>query len=85
MTGIKSYFGGVVIADPELLGGVPVFAGTRVPVEILFQYLPDMNGIEVFLDEFPSVSPAQVQELLAQLEQVFQAGRLENFHASIAG
>jgi len=45
--------------DPEILGGTPVFVGTRVPVKILFDYLEAGDSLEVFLDEFPSVTRAQ--------------------------
>ena len=49
----------VVHRDPEILGGTPVFAGTRVPIKILFDYLEAGDSLEVFLDEFPSVTRAQ--------------------------
>ena len=49
----------VVHRDPEILGGTPVFVGTRVPVKILFDYLEAGDSIEVFLDEFPSVGREQ--------------------------
>lgn len=49
----------VVHRDPEILGGTPVFVGTRVPVKILFDYLEAGDSLEVFLDEFPSVSREQ--------------------------
>src|SRR6267143_968116 len=49
----------VVHRDPEILGGTPVFVGTRVPVKILFDYLEAGDSLEVFLDEFPSVTRAQ--------------------------
>ena len=45
-----------VIADPELLGGTPVFVGTRVPVRILFEHLEAGDSLDVFLSDFPSVS-----------------------------
>jgi uncharacterized protein (DUF433 family) len=41
-----------------------VFAGTRVPVEFLFQFLEDDQTLETFLDHFPTVTRAQVQEVL---------------------
>ena len=41
---------------PELLSGTPVFAGTRVPVKTLFDHLEAGDPLEVFLDDFPSVS-----------------------------
>jgi uncharacterized protein (DUF433 family) len=45
-----------VVVDPELLGGTPVFAGTRVPVRILFEHLEAGDSLDVFLKDFPSVS-----------------------------
>ena len=45
----------VVHRDPEILGGTPVFVGTRVPVRILFEYLEAGHSLDVFLDQFPSV------------------------------
>jgi uncharacterized protein (DUF433 family) len=49
----------VVHRDPEILGGTPVFIGTRVPVKILFDYLEAGDSLDVFLDEFPSVGREQ--------------------------
>ena len=49
----------IVHRDPEILGGTPVFVGTRVPVKILFDYLEAGDSLEVFLDEFPSVTREQ--------------------------
>lgn len=45
-----------VMSDPEILGGSPVFVGTRVPVRILFEHLEAGDSLEVFLEDFPSVS-----------------------------
>jgi uncharacterized protein (DUF433 family) len=45
-----------VVTDPEILGGTPVFAGTRVPVRILFEHLEAGDSLDVFLSDFPSVS-----------------------------
>ena len=45
-----------IISDPEILGGTPVFIGTRVPVRILFEHLEAGDPLEVFLEDFPSVS-----------------------------
>ena len=44
-----------VISDPEILGGTPVFIGTRVPVRIIFEHLEAGDSLEVFLEDFPSV------------------------------
>ena len=49
----------VVHSDPEILGGTPVFVGTRVPVRILFEYLEAGDSMAAFLDAFPSVKHEQ--------------------------
>lgn len=51
---------GVVHSDPDIMGGTPVFAGTRVPLQNLIDYLEGGESIEDFLDGFPSVQRAQV-------------------------
>lgn len=45
-----------IVSDPEILGGTPVFVGTRVPVRVLFEHLEAGDPLEVFLEDFPSVS-----------------------------
>ena len=52
--------------DPEVLGGEPVFAGTRVPVKSLFDHLEAGDSIEEFLEGFPSVQREQVIALLEE-------------------
>lgn len=49
----------VVRSDPDVLGGTPVFAGTRVPVKNLVHYLAAGDSLERFLDHFPSVTREQ--------------------------
>ena len=49
----------VVQCDPEVLGGTPVFVGTRVPIKNLVDYLAAGDSLERFLDHFPSVTRAQ--------------------------
>jgi uncharacterized protein (DUF433 family) len=49
----------VVHSDPEILGGTPVFVGTRVPVQSLFDYLEAGDTLDEFLRQFPSVSREQ--------------------------
>jgi uncharacterized protein (DUF433 family) len=56
----------VVIRDPEILGGTPVFRGTRVPLQALFDHIEGGETLEEFLDGFPSVSREQA---IAALEQ----------------
>jgi len=50
--------------DPEILGGTPVFEGTRVPIRILFEHLEAGDSLDVFLDDFPSVTREQATGLL---------------------
>jgi uncharacterized protein (DUF433 family) len=52
----------VVHSDPEILGGTPVFVGTRVPVKSLLDYLEAGHPLDEFLDDFPSVSREQAVE-----------------------
>jgi uncharacterized protein (DUF433 family) len=54
----------IFVADPDILGGVPVFTGTRVPVRSLLELLAEGGTIEEFLDEHPSVSREQAKALL---------------------
>jgi uncharacterized protein (DUF433 family) len=49
----------IISRDPDVMNGALVFAGTRVPVEILVQHLAAGDGLDKFLDDFPSVSRAQ--------------------------
>jgi uncharacterized protein (DUF433 family) len=46
----------LVTVDPDIHSGTPVFAGTRVPVKTLFDYLEASDSLDAFLDSFPSVS-----------------------------
>lgn len=57
---------GMITRDPEILGGEPVFAGTRVPVRSLFDHLEAGDSIGDFLEGFPSVKREQVLALLEE-------------------
>ncbi len=46
----------IITVNPEILGGTPVFKGTRVPVKALFDYLADNLPLDYFLESFPTVS-----------------------------
>lgn len=60
----------VVHSDPEIMGGTPVFVGTRVPFETLLDYLEAGDPLQEFLEDFPSVSREQA---IAALEQAKDA------------
>jgi uncharacterized protein (DUF433 family) len=56
----------LITVDPEVHSGTPVFAGTRVPVKTLFDHLEAGDPLEVFLDDFPSVTRAQAVAVLEE-------------------
>jgi uncharacterized protein (DUF433 family) len=56
----------VIHSDPEILGGTPVFVGTRVPLKNLIDYLRGGHSVDEFLDDFPSVSHEQVVSVLVE-------------------
>ena len=60
---------GVVHSDPEILGGTPVFVGTRVPVQSLVDHLEAGESIDDFLEGFPGVKREQVLAVLDELRK----------------
>lgn len=60
----------LITRNPNILGGTPVFAGTRVPVDTLFDYLEAGDSLDRFLDHFPSVERAQAVAVLELLKEV---------------
>jgi len=59
----------VISRSPDVMGGTPVFAGTRVPVQTLLDYLEAGDSIDDFLGGFPSVSRDQVINFLEQAKE----------------
>ena len=57
-------FFGLIWANPERVSGTPCFAGTRVPVKIMFEYLEAGEPLDVFLGQFPSVTKAKAVAVL---------------------
>jgi uncharacterized protein (DUF433 family) len=58
----------LITVDPDVLGGTPVFKGTRVPVKTLFDYLEDNYSLDEFLECFPSVTREMVCRVLERSE-----------------
>lgn len=54
----------LIVQDKDILGGIPVFAGTRVPVQTLLDYLEGGHPLDEFLDHFPTVKREQAQQVL---------------------
>jgi uncharacterized protein (DUF433 family) len=67
---IKTVATGAVHSDPEILGGTPVFRGTRVPFKTLMNYLESGHSLGDFLSGFPSVTRKQVLAALNEAKGV---------------
>ena len=64
----------VLSRDPEILGGAPVFTGTRVPVQNLIDYLASGQPLDAFLTDFPSVTREQAMKALRLAQEALVAG-----------
>lgn len=62
----------------DILGGTPVFAGTRVPVQTLFDYLEEGDSLDEFLDDFPAVSREHAIKVLEKMKETFLAQEYES-------
>jgi len=66
-------FESIVRSDPDILGGTPVFHGTRVPLRNLIDYLERGHSLDDFLDDFPSVSRKQAVDALEAAHDVLSS------------
>lgn len=62
----------------DILGGTPVFAGTRVPVQTLFDYLEEGETLDEFLDDFPAVSREHAVKVLERMKETLLAQEYES-------
>jgi uncharacterized protein (DUF433 family) len=62
----------------DILGGTPVFAGTRVPVQTMFDYLEEGETLDEFLDDFPAVSREHAIKVLEKMKETFLAQEYES-------
>ena len=62
----------IIHIDPEILGGTPVFYGTRVPIKNLFDYLESGESIDYFLDDFEGVQRHQVIKVLEMSQKLIE-------------
>lgn len=62
----------------DILGGTPVFAGTRVPVQTLFDYLEEGDSLDEFLDDFPAVTRDHAIKVLEKMKETFLAREYES-------
>jgi uncharacterized protein (DUF433 family) len=70
----------VINIDPDILGGTPVFKGTRVPIETLFDHLESGITIDTFLDDYPTVTKDQVVQILELAGQSFTIGKIKKIY-----
>jgi uncharacterized protein (DUF433 family) len=63
----------LIARSPDVLGGTPVFAGTRVPVQLLFDYLESEHSLSDFLEDFPTVTRQQATAVLELMKQTLLA------------
>ncbi len=54
---------GIIHTDPEIMSGIPVFVGTRVPLQTLFDYLEGESGLTEFLEDFPHLKAQAIKVL----------------------
>jgi uncharacterized protein (DUF433 family) len=66
----------LIVQDPEIMSGTPVFANSRVPVKTLFDYLKAGDPLERFLDHFPTVERALAVALLAEIGERINRGEI---------
>lgn len=74
----------IIVVDPEILGGQPVFKGTRVSVESLFDHLEAGVSVDEFLDDFPTVTKEQVIAALEIANKFLTSKNLEQLYDTAA-
>ena len=72
---------GAINVDPETMGGTPVFIGTRVPIQTLFDYIEGGDDLNDFLDDYPTVSKEAALEVLEMAKKSLTSEKMlhENF------
>ena len=75
----------IITIDKDIMGGQPVFCGTRVPVESLFDHLESGVSLDEFLDEFPSVGKQQALDILVTANKIMTSKNLSDIYETIAG
>ena len=74
----------IINIDPDILGGTPVFQGTRVPIESLFDHLEDGVSLDDFLEDFPTVNREQAIRVLSMAEEIVTSSEFEAIYEAIA-
>lgn len=74
----------IITIDKDILGGQPVFKGTRVPVESLFDHLENGISLDEYLDDFPSVTKEQAVLLLEMANKIITSANIDKFYEVVA-
>lgn len=74
----------VITVDNEILSGQPVFKGTRVPVESLFDHLEQGVSLDDFLDDFPSVTREQAIMVLEIANKIISSANIDRLYETVA-
>jgi uncharacterized protein (DUF433 family) len=74
----------LITVDADILGGQPVFTGTRVPVESLFDHLEAGVSLDEFLDDFPTVTKEQAIAILDLANRLLTSRNVNQFYAAVA-
>ncbi len=74
----------LIVTDPDILGGQTVFAGTRVPVESLFDHLEEGISLDDFLDDFPSVTKVQAISILEIANRLMTSKNFAQLYEAVA-
>ncbi len=74
----------LITIDSDILGGQPVFTGTRVPVASLFDHLEAGVSLDEFLDDFPTVSKQQAVDILETAQKLMTTKNIDQLYESIA-
>jgi uncharacterized protein (DUF433 family) len=74
----------LITIDKDIQGGQPVFAGTRVPVESLFDHLESGVSLDEFLEDFPGVTRQQAVNILEAANKILTSKNLEQLYAAVA-
>lgn len=74
----------LITRNENILGGMPVFTGTRVPVKTLFDYLKANHPLDDFLDDFPTVARGQAQKMIEVVQSQIQEPSYEAIYETVA-
>ncbi|PYS90310.1 MAG: DUF433 domain-containing protein [Acidobacteria bacterium] len=66
----------IISRSPDVMSGAPVFAGTRVPVQTIIDYLAGGHPLDEFLDDFPTVRREQALELLQRVKEMLASAQI---------